>query len=121
VRGQTVVGDLAFDEIDGFVFATLPASFGPVALRNELIAAGRLRIRGPDNLIKEFGQVGSATWTMRFAPVREGTEGFLLQSVEWRFGEASPVPEPATLLLVASGTAGTLVLRRRNCRFTTRT
>ena len=57
---------------------------------------------------------GTATATFLFAPAGEGGEGLFNASVlRYDFGDAAPVPEPATMLLCGAGTAF-IALRRRH-------
>lgn len=69
----------------------------------------------PDSALRPLSGSGTATITLSPYPVAEFPNRWSVDSVRYEFAAAEPVPEPATLLLVAVGVAGVArrVQRRR--------
>lgn len=57
--------------------------------------------------------VGSGDATIRFFREELSPDGVEVAGVRYQFTDPAPIPEPGTMLLLGSGLAGTLALRRR--------
>jgi hypothetical protein len=96
-----------------------PGTTGSFAVTRPFTFSGRLfgfALADPDQTpIFERLLIGQGLVTASFLenPNPGGPPLFSFRSVRYDFAEAAPVPEPATLLLVASGLGGAIQLRRR--------
>jgi hypothetical protein len=92
-----------------FAGGTLTA---PIALTGEFVFAD-----GPAPAVRRVGLFGSGTATLTFSPWAAFPGAFTLDSLRYDLSsEASATPEPASMLLLATGLVGLVGARRRQRR-----
>ena len=116
VDGRTFerVGDLSSDtsaqaRFSGSMFVPLPGGRS-ATMRSTFSFEGTLFVFHPEGVPEQFDLFGGGTAIGTFGRV-EGQNEWSLDRLVFRFDGADPVPEPATLLLVATVVGGTLARR----------
>jgi hypothetical protein len=113
-RGNEVTGTVSIDSIEGSLLL-IPHAAAPFTLTSQFLAMGFLRIDeffGGGGSSEDFPLVGAGTATMNFVPDPSFPNSFRLTAVDLQFGDAAPIPEPGTILLLSA--AGLVGLRQRN-------
>jgi hypothetical protein len=91
----------------------IPLSFTMGALRAPFTFTGLFEYPETPMLNHRFPLFGSGTATLTFAPYQAFPGALLLTDARYDFSDVAPTPEPASVLLIGSGLAGVLAVRRR--------
>jgi hypothetical protein len=110
----SLTGSFVFDAGDIVLPPLTPLGTGPIRVTAPFIFHGQVsgaRSADPLTTILSVDLTGQGTVQFRANPQLNGTFG--TPEATYFFEEVSPVPEPGTILLVATGVAGVLSRRRR--------
>ena len=126
LTGEATFRDQAFSinpiiggNVEGFFDGgiLIPEGFAGGTLTAPFTFAGLFRYPGPpnDTLYQGPPLMGQGTATLTLAPWNNPSfpDAFVVQSFRYDFTAAEPVPEPGSMLLIASGLGSLMALRKR--------
>jgi hypothetical protein len=122
--GDVILNGQTFDDIGGLASTAsllaewtgslvIPNGFTGGALTAPFAFSGRFSFADASQLQQFVDLVGSGIATLGFRELPDESGAFFLTSATYAFQEASPVPEPMSMMLVGTGLAGLAASRRR--------